>query len=168
MMARLLLILTLIILSIKSFPQTVSRNVIASGGNSATVSGYTISSTIGQIPFQTLSDNAYYLTQGFEQPGTKLLVNPGEFIQVFPNPVVDYLNLIFSVSVQMDFTISIFNLMGSEMQTTLAPNIQNGVLYTIDFNNFPNGMYLLHIYDKSAEKKLFKVIKIEKFSKANN
>jgi hypothetical protein len=167
-MARLLLILILTILSVKSFSQTVSRNVIASGGNSVSISGYTISSTIGQIPFQTLSDNTYYLTQGFQQPGTKLPVNPGEFIQVFPNPVNDYLNIIFSVSVQINFTISIFNLMGSEMQTTLAPNIQNGVLYTIDFSKFPNGMYLLHIYDKSGEQKLYKVIKIEKISKPNS
>jgi len=152
-------------LSLKSFPQTVFRNVVASGGNSITTSGYSISSTIGQIPFKTLCETTNALTQGFEQPATKVIVNPGEFIQVFPNPVVDYLNVVFSFTAEKDFVISIFSLSGSELQSTLARHIQSGVLYTIDFSSIPSGMYLLHIYEKSAENRLFKVIKIEKFSK---
>ena len=167
LMARLSLILILLILTVKSFSQSIYRNVIASGGNSAVVSGYTVSSTIGQIPFQTLADGSNIITQGFEQPGMRIPVNPGEFIQAFPNPVIDQLSLIFSVAVQKDFIISIFNLSGSELQTTLAPGIQSGVLYKIDFSMLPNGMYLLHIYEKSASNKLFKVIKIEKFNKPN-
>jgi hypothetical protein len=167
-MARLSLILILITLTINSFCQTVSRNVIASGGNSVSISGYSVSSTIGQTPFQTFSESTNAITQGFEQPATKLQVNPGEFIQAFPNPVNDYLNLIFSVSAPKNFTLSIFSLTGSEIQTTKAYGIQNGILYTLDFTNIPNGTYLLHIYDSSVEKRLFKVIKIEKFSKPNN
>ncbi len=167
LMARLSLILILLILTVKSFSQPIYRNVIASGGNSTVVSGYTISSTIGQVPFQTFCESSNIITQGFEQPGVRIPVNPGEFIQAFPNPVYDKLNLIFSVSVQKDFIISIFNLSGSELQTTLAPNIQSGILYQVDFSMLPNGMYLLHIYEKSAANKLFKVIKIEKFNKPN-
>jgi Secretion system C-terminal sorting domain len=164
-MARLSLILVLLTLTVNSFSQTVSRDAIASGGNSVTISGYTISSIFGQIPFQTLSDKSYYLTQGFEQPRIRFATNPNDSIQVFPNPVSDYLNLVFTLSVQKNFIISIFNLTGTEVQTFLAPDMQNGVLYTIDFTKMPNGMYLIHIYDNSAEKKLYKVIKIEKFSK---
>jgi hypothetical protein len=167
-MARLSLILILLTLIVKSFSQTVSRNVIASAGNSVTVNGYTISSTIGQIPFQTMSDDAYSLTQGFEQPNIKLHIPVGEFVQVFPNPVMDNLYLIFSLNVQKDFIISIFSLNGSEIQTIQACKVQNGVPYSINFSLFPNGMYLLHIYDNSAEKKLYNVIKIEKINKPAN
>jgi hypothetical protein len=120
------------------------------------------------MPFQTLSDDSYYLTQGFEQPGIKLHIAPGEFVQAFPNPVVDYLYLVFSLSIPKDFIITIFSLNGTEMQSILAPKIQNGVPYSIDFTQIPNGMCLLHIYDNSVEKKLYKVIKIEKINKPNN
>jgi len=166
-MARLSLILILLTLTVKSFSQSVFRQVVASGGNIAVVSGINVTSTIGQVPFQTLSESSNTITQGFEQPGIRIPVNPGEFIQAYPNPVNDKLNLIFSVAFPKDFTISIFNLSGSELRTSVAPKIQSGVLYTVDFSNLPNGMYLLHIYEKSAENKLFKVIKIEKFSKPN-
>jgi hypothetical protein len=166
-MARLSYILILITLTIKTFSQTVYRDVIASGGHSNTLPGYSVSSTVGQIPFQTLCENSNAVTQGFEQPRTKIAVNPGEYIQVYPNPVSDKLNMVFSLSVRKDFTISIFNLAGIEMQTVLAPNLQSGVLYTLDFSKLPEGMYLLHIYDKSEEKKLYKVLKIEKLNKPN-
>ena len=167
-MARLSLTLILITLIVRSFSQTVSRNVIASTGNSVSIKDYTISSSVGQIPFQTLSDDLYSLTQGFEQATVKIVIPPDQFIQAYPNPVTDFLYLIFSVPVQKDFIISIFNLAGSEIQTILAPKIQSGILYTINFTNVPNGMYLLHIIDNSVEKKLFKVIKIEKISKPNS
>ena len=164
-MARLSLTLILIMLSIKSFPQTVFRNVIATGGNSITASGYVISSTIGQIPFQTLCETTNALTQGFEQPASKAKLFPGESIEAFPNPVNKVLNLIFSVAYSKDFIICIFNISGNEIYTQLLPEIKTGILYTVDFTQFPDGIYLIHIYEKSDARSLFKVIKIEKFSK---
>jgi len=155
-------------LSVKSFSQTINRNVIATGGNSTTASGYLISSTVGQIPFKTLCETTNAVTQGFEQPGVKVALFQGEFIQAFPNPVHDVLNLIFSVSSTKDFIFSIFNLTGSEIQTKVLPEIQTGVVYTIDFRQIPDGFYLVHIYEKTNDKKLFKVIKLEKISKPNS
>jgi hypothetical protein len=166
-MARLSLILILLTLTVKSFSQTISRNVIASAGNSVSIKGYTISSSVGQIPFQTLNDDSYSLTQGFEQATVKLVIPSNEFIHAFPNPVNDYLYLIFSLPAEKDFVISIYNLAGNEIQSILAPKIQSGVQYSIDFINIPAGLYLLHIYDNSPEKKLYKVLKIEKMSKPN-
>ena len=167
-MTRLSILIGLLILTAKSFEQTIPRHVIASAGNSVFLSDISISSTVGQTPFLTLSDQSHFLTQGFQQP--TLRINPnnvpfGEFIQVYPNPVIDYLTLILSLNESKDFYIKIYTLTGYEVQSVFAPRLENGLPYKLDFSSLPDGMYLLYIYEAALERNLYKVIKVEKFAK---
>lgn len=167
MMARFSIFLLFLFLTVTSLGQTVSRYAIATAGNTFTAPDITIESTVGQTPFLTLSAKNVFLTQGFQQPTKKNTYDgpPGEFIQVFPNPVTDYLTMIPWAAESKSFTIKIYSIAGSIVKNINAPNLPPRVPYLIDFTDIPNGLYLLHIYETSADKKLFSVTKIVKFGK---
>ena len=168
MMARLSVMLILLALSAESFEQSITRFTLASAGSSVSLPDISIESTVGQTPFRTLSNDRNYLTQGFEQPTpiVKQTTLLGEFIQAFPNPVVDDLKMIISVNNPTDFYIKIFTLAGYQVQSLFAPKLKSDITYLIHFTGLPDGMYLLYVYEASQEKRLFKVIKVDKVSKS--
>lgn len=157
----------ILFLTVTSFGQTVTRYAIATAGNTFTAPDITIESTVGQTPFLTLSAKNVFLTQGFQQPTNKDTYDgpPGEFIQVFPNPVTNYLTMIPWAAESKSFTIKIFSIAGALIRSISAPNLLPGMPYLIDFTDIPNGLYLLHIFETTADKRLFSVTKIVKFGK---
>ncbi len=167
MIARFSIFLFFLFLTVTSFGQTVSRYAIAAAGNTFSASGITIESTVGQTPFLTLSAKDFYLTQGFQQPTKKDAQDnsPWNFIKLFPNPVTDYLTMIPWTTESKSFTIKIFSMTGSMLKNIIAPNLPPRTAYLIDFTDIPNGLYLLHIYETAADKKLFSVTKIVKIGK---
>jgi hypothetical protein len=168
MVKRLVFAVLFVLLSGSIFAQDISRSVVAAGGCTVTVSGYSISSTIGQASFLTLSGESDILTQGYQQPQTRITYNPtmGEYILAFPNPVERELSIAVILSEPRDFFIEIFNLAGIRVASEKLSMVESGVKYPINFENFAEGFYLLHIYDSIEKKKLFKVFKIEKLIKS--
>jgi hypothetical protein len=168
MVKRLVFAVLFMLLSGSIFAQGISRSVVATGGCTVTVSGYSISSTIGQASFLTLSGESDILTQGYQQPQARVTFNPGigEYILAFPNPVDRELSITVSLSEPRDFFIEIFNLAGIRVASEKLSMVESGVSYPINFENFAQGIYLLHVYDSIEKKILFKVFKIEKFIKS--
>ena len=70
-MKNIFLLITLLIFTINSFSQQISRYVVSSTSNYSTSSEYTISSTIGESIVNTLTFGNNILTQGFQQPLAK-------------------------------------------------------------------------------------------------
>ena len=97
-----LVILLLIIVS-TAYSQQVSRYVVSSGGNYSTVSGISLSSTIGEPMITTLETASLILTQGFQQPGiespTIVIDNPlnGTDFTTSNNVTINYTVSNFSV-----------------------------------------------------------------------
>ena len=67
-MKKLLLIITLLVLTNFSFSQELSRHVVSSGGKHSSNGTYSISFTIGESIVETFTTTNHTLTQGFQQP----------------------------------------------------------------------------------------------------
>ena len=74
-MKKILLTITTIAFATFSFSQVISRDVVSSGGNYSSNSGYTISSTIGETMITTLATGSNVLTQGFQQSSSVNVLN---------------------------------------------------------------------------------------------
>jgi hypothetical protein len=100
-----------------TFSQEVSRSTISVVGNSnATANGYYVSQSIGQlstIGFSDMFDKS--IIQGYQQP-TGLKTIDGsvvkETLQLYPIPVADELNLLFSLTFEGKCTVELFDRLG--------------------------------------------------------
>lgn len=99
------------------FSQQISRNTISVLGNStATTNGYYVSQSVGQlsiIGFTEMFNKS--IIQGYQQPpGVKFLdlSLEQETLQIFPIPVSDELNLLFSMSMEGICTVELFDPLG--------------------------------------------------------
>ena len=70
---KLILLFSIVFTTISINAQTLSKDVISSGGDFLSNNSYSISSTIGESVVETFNNNGYFLTQGFQQPS---LANP--------------------------------------------------------------------------------------------
>ncbi len=107
----------ILLLAANSFSQEVSRATISVVGNSnITSSGYFVSQSVGQlstIGFTEMFNKS--IIQGYQQPtGIKILdvSLEQETLQIFPVPVSDELNLLFSMSMEGKCTIELFDPLG--------------------------------------------------------
>lgn len=107
----------ILLLSITAFSQEVSRSTISVVGNSnLTASGYYVSQSVGQ--FSTIGFAEMFeknIIEGYQQPtGLKIIdVNiEKETLQLFPVPVTDELDLLFSISLEGVCTIELFDRLG--------------------------------------------------------
>lgn len=79
--------------------QEILRSVIGSAGDHYEDADRKISWTVGETFVETVANSGSILTQGFHQPESALPVSIDEAlaeaygIAVFPNPVMDYLNI---------------------------------------------------------------------------
>lgn len=84
----------------------------------------------------------------FNRPSSTSTVKD-ESLYVFPNPVVDYLNI---VSREKNITISVFDINGKRMHNQTGDN-------PIDMKSYEKGIYLLKINKENGDSKVFKIIK---------
>lgn len=118
--------------------------------------------TIGGIITATFSDAENFLTHGFHQ--TQLIVskipdvNEIAFnINVFPNPVINILNIAIENTQRHSFNYSLFDIRGRKIMTRLM----TGNLEQISVNHLKPGIYLLKVFDeKSSAVSVFKLHKL--------
>ena len=77
-----------------------AQEVVSSGGESQSVTGYQVSWTLGETVIETISSGGNILTQGFQQPKLSLtpvtdLLYPDIKMKVFPNPTQGFTNYTF-------------------------------------------------------------------------
>jgi pimeloyl-ACP methyl ester carboxylesterase len=77
-------------------------------------------------------------------------------IKIYPNPVIDKLNLQIPIE-HSDGILTIYNLLGQQVYQSLITNINN----QIDISNYPNGPYFI-MYDKNLITRYYKIIKIDR------
>ena len=88
------LVLLLLICSAAVQAQSLSPQVLSSGGGYAEGASLSLSYTIGEIAVETLTGTSLVLTQGFQQPldvggtFTPESMYPDWKVQTWPNPVV--------------------------------------------------------------------------------
>jgi hypothetical protein len=77
-------------------------------------------------------------------------------INVFPNPVIDEINLVIAID-HLDGILSIYDMLGQQLQQQLISSTNT----QIDLSDYPNGSYLI-LYNKDQITHHKKLIKIDR------
>lgn len=156
------LLFSLFTLSI-SYSQSLGESVVSSSGTTITGTLNTLSFTVGETTIGTIT-NGESLGQGFWQGAIEeVTLSNKDFTfkaqtTVYPNPVIDYLNLNFNEMAGQDFELLIYDSNGRQVfQKELSNSPSNEKL---NFNDYSTGIYVLNIVQRSTNKSInFKIIK---------
>ncbi|TMM58743.1 T9SS type A sorting domain-containing protein [Maribacter algarum] len=158
-MMKLLLTYFLIFSAIHLCAQSTNKTVIASaGGNMSApevVIGYTIGEPmVGFIASESSIDQGFWAGSLMVEPITAQKELEG--VKIFPNPVVDELN-IFTNNNPI-YAITLFAVDGKR---TLKKKVDaSQIEHKIDLSHLSKGMYVLRLFVEGTEEaKLFKIIK---------
>jgi hypothetical protein len=139
------------------------QEVISTAGGYNTNSGISLSWTLGEtiIPTFKSQDGTFILTHGFQQ---KLLVTAVEEtidahlkIKVFPNPVVESVNIQLDASADEEMDVDIVDSQGKLVKTdTIEPAMTEKA---INLQDMPAGVYFLRL-THGKHVNIYKVVKL--------
>jgi hypothetical protein len=139
-----------------------SQSSINSSSSEIKTANGSVSLTIGQVFYQDfIAVGGESLSQGihtpFEISTTLGIENIGINLEMFvyPNPIVDHLNLSFKQVEIEDLSYMVYNLLGKEIINKKITTNQT----VIDFKNVKNSVYFLKVFKKNQLIKTFKIIK---------
>ncbi len=146
--------------------QKVPRKLISVSGNRVKSAGYYLSWSVGEPVISTLSSGSFILTQGFQQPSLTGPLSPkplpeDDFIDVYPNPVRNDLTVLFAIKKIHEYFIEVIGMDGRKLHVRNI-NFDESMFWEekIDFSDFSQGLYLVHIF--SHEGKIDRLFKIQK------
>lgn len=150
-----ILILSMALLS----AQSLDKTVFANAGNTMTDTKVSIAFTIGEPLIGTVQNDAS-INQGFW--GGSLIVEPITAVAdlngiiVYPNPVIDNLNLYTGGNKVYGIT-----LFGIDGKRALKQKVDTSLLeHSINLSYLRTGIYVMRLFiEGSSEEKLFKIIK---------
>ena len=133
-------------------------NFVATGGN-ASGSGGSISYSIGQIDYMTITGTGGAMTEGVQQPfvvPTSIIENEVDFtVVIFPNPTSDFIEVIRKdINVNLNYELLDIN------GRIIERNNLNSFTKTIDMSSLPDGTYYLKVNSDDKMQKTFTIIKI--------
>ena len=130
--------------------QTLSPQVVASGGNFISSSAGSVSYTVGEPVTTTISGGGNYLTQGFQQPTD--IVNGlldmdkeafGSF-SVYPVPAIEKLWFGYEFPATGQVTVELYNTLGQKLDYTLTESYESGkVVHSFDCTPYAAGQYFI-------------------------
>jgi hypothetical protein len=133
----------------------------ATGGN-ASGTGGTVSYSIGQVTYQTFSDENKSVAQGVQQPYEISVVTASDNTEgitlefkIYPNPAKEFIILTIAPFNDENFKYRLYDLNGIML---LEKKIMAGVT-EIPIDAFIPSMYFLRIFKDNLEVKVFKIIK---------
>lgn len=139
-----------------------AQSTIPATGGNATGSGGSVSYTVGQITYQTISGTNGIVTQGVQQPYEISVVTSLEDVKdlsltcsVYPNPTSNFLILKVGDNGNANFSYWLYGVNGNLIETKkiLANETQ------ISMGNQVTGTYFLKITSGKKEIITFKIIK---------
>ena len=159
-----ILLLMILFSGTNAFAQQLSHQVLLPAAGIVSTGAINYSQTIGETAVTMISSTEFILTQGFQQPGIKLIPGDppqGNGVKAYPNPVIDYLN------------IELFGEKGRSFRVTVV-NINGIIIYTEDLSfvekywhkleipvsGLANGTYFVRVVSKDGF--IGKSFKIEK------
>ncbi|MBU0763803.1 MAG: T9SS type A sorting domain-containing protein, partial [Bacteroidetes bacterium] len=127
--------------------QSISPEVISSGGGEYENAYASISITIGEPVTETISNGTITLTQGFQQGAIEILVieeskMPEITVNLYPNPATDNINLVI---VSEGNEIFSYQLCDNSGKITKSENVTRAVKSDIDISGLAQGQYYLRI-----------------------
>jgi hypothetical protein len=132
----------------------------ASGGNATGVGG-TISYSVGQVNFNTVSGNNGSIIQGVQQPyeiSTTVGINVVEIkleLTIYPNPTQNYLTLSLGNYNDENLHYQLYSTTGKLLATNKILEEKT----VLGFQNYPAGIYLLNVQNQNSIIKTFRIVK---------
>ncbi len=146
------------------YSQGLSHQVLVPGAGVMVAGGISYSQTIGETAVQLIGDSEHVLTQGFQQPRLKITIGMaprGNGVNVYPNPVTDYLKIEFFGERARNYSFSIINISGQKVfSDEIDFSDSHWYIREIPFRNFVRGFYFIRIISKDAL--INRTFKIEK------
>jgi hypothetical protein len=136
------------------------NSITASGGNADGAGNSTVSYTVGQVFYTTISGTGT-ISQGVQQTDISVLTRIEESdgidleLMAYPNPAVGFVRLKVENYDLEDLSYQLYDMNGTLIQSKKVKGDETQIQLG---NNLP-GSYLLRITDKNKEVKTFKIIK---------
>ena len=128
--------------------QVLHREMLsASGTTSKSSNGYTVTQTVGQASIiGNYSSAPFIVSQGFQQSNWARLILQNEIqlasdIKFFPNPVIDNINFVFTISDMKNLNLLLFDTSGRKIFNEFANASGNTIAFSLQ--RLPAGTYLL-------------------------
>ena len=111
-----LIVVIVVFCILRANSQELSHQVMVPAAGIFSGSGIDLSQTIGETAVEIISAYDHTLTQGFQQPriikDDTVIPPPGTGVEVYPNPVTDYVKVELFGQTAREFTILIINISG--------------------------------------------------------
>lgn len=154
-------------LSIGMNAQSLSPQVIASGGDFFQAGGVSLSWTLGEPVVETVSNGAVniILTQGFQQPedftiGIRSIVAADVFVNLYPNPTAQSIRMDLKYGENSRLKIELIDVLGRVLNSDNLEVTKNLVSnYQLDVSALSAGMYMFRLTDNG---KLLNTYKFQK------
>jgi len=139
-----------------------AQQAISSAGGEATGAGGTVSFTIGQMDYITITSSSGAVMQGVQQPFEIMVVTgiePHNEItlecMVYPNPATDFLTLRIQRDRIENLSYLLLEMNGKIIESRDIDKIET----VISLQGYLPVTYILKVFDSTKEIKTFKIVK---------
>jgi hypothetical protein len=137
-----------------------AQNAIPASGGNASGSGGSVSFTIGQVVYSTITGSNGSSAQGVQQPCeisviTSIKNTERITLEVFPNPTRGIIKLVVGIKDLDNMSFHLYDLSGIRIQDKKIDNEET----EIPINSFKPSVYFLKVLRDNKEIKTFKIIK---------
>ena len=158
------LLILLLFSPTNGFAQQLSHQVLVPAAGLATAGVLSYSQTIGETAVELFGSGGFELTQGFQQPAIKFTTGippEGNGVDVYPNPVTDFINVKLYGDVARKLRIEIINITGMIVNSmTMSFVSKYYYIQQIEASNLKYGLYFVRV--TSDDGTINRVFKIEK------
>jgi hypothetical protein len=144
--------------------QQLSNQVMLPAAGLATAGVLSYSQTIGETAVEIINNSGFILTQGFQQPGIiapALTAHSGTGVDVYPNPVTDFINIKLFSDKAHKIKIELISLNG-EINNSMTLDFPSEYYYVqqIQVTRLIIGFYFVRV--RSEDGVINRIFKIEK------
>ena len=155
-------IFSLLLLSGLGFSGLQAQEAITVGGGEASGAGGSVSYSVGQVNYLTLTGTNGSVSQGVQQPyeisvvtGLEEAKNIELVCSIYPNPTTNLLQLKVKDNGDTNLSYQLFDINGILLKSEKLTGDQT----TISLGNLISATYFLKVIDNKIELKTFKIIK---------
>lgn len=144
--------------------QEISQSVMVPAAGVIVKGTVSYQQTIGETAIEIFGQKNYVITQGFQQPGFQKkdnMPNPGNGVEVYPNPARDFIDAELFGTGPRKFSIEIIAFNGTLVKNG-SIEFTSGFNYIqrIDISSFMRGFYFVRVV--SSDGVINRTFKIEK------
>jgi len=147
--------------------QNIAMQVVASAGGyfESSSAGVSLSWTLGEVAYTTLTSTDYIITQGFQQ-GNLFSTDvekpnlPNSDIKIYPNPATVEVYIAISTSnLRGNATVDFYDITGRNVSSTVV-TLEDNAPSRLSVVDLMSGIYLIRVTQENTKtSKVFKLVK---------